>query len=388
MIRLVLKNRSLFEINREKTAERLSRHYPLNKKTRSFQIALRYDKASDLFDANVDPHGMPPRISDDITDQLARMLDDIPEGYSVDFIFTVDDFEDYTSEQIMDGINDALYFRHLRYRRQTTRKGIKTGALLVVGILLILILNIGKQIGWWGGEGDNISEILIYLLDTFGCVLIWEGLYNAFVEEPEELSFERTMSRKISSISLYDENEDKALATESSRSISAIYTGGEENAAAAAGGKRHVYTVMMKNQEKKITRGLLLVSGFSLIGLGLASVMDDCQTLIMNHGAAPGGIGLFILDIVAGLGTVAAGALSLHAYRTRLKRIYLGPLFAIAILYFIYKLLSALIREGKNILSTEMILGVFIVIAGVSFVIGYWMYAVQWRHAAVSKDRK
>ena len=181
--------RNLSRKDEEQTIRALKRYYPLNEDTHTFEIALRYEKASDLFEENTDTLEKASRVSDSITDRMSEILDDIPNGYSADVSIRVDDYEGYSSEQLMDGLKDTLFLRHRRFLREATRNGLKTGGLLVAGIVMILILTIGKQIGWWGGE-DTISEILTYMLDTLGCVLIWEGLTMAFLEEPDEYVFE------------------------------------------------------------------------------------------------------------------------------------------------------------------------------------------------------
>ena len=64
-----------------------------------------------------------------MTDRMAQLLDDIPDGYTAGFSFTVADDEGYSAEQILEGINDALTFRHLRYLRETVRNGFRIGLL-------------------------------------------------------------------------------------------------------------------------------------------------------------------------------------------------------------------------------------------------------------------
>ena len=194
--------RNLYGKDEEHSIRTLTRYYPLNEETNTFEIALRYEKASDLFDENSDSLDMAPRISDSITDRMSDILDDIPKGYSADFSIRVDDYEGHSSKTLMEGIKDALFFRHRRFLHEETRRGLRTGALITAGVILILIMTIGKQIGWWGGE-DTVSEIVNYMLDTLGCVLIWEGLCMAFVEESEEFDFERKISRKIRSIRFF-----------------------------------------------------------------------------------------------------------------------------------------------------------------------------------------
>ena len=349
--------RNLSGKDEEQTIRALKRYYPLNEETNTFEIALRYEKASDLFEENTDTLEKAARISDSITDRMSEMLDDIPNGYSADVSIRVDDYEGYSSEQLMDGIKDALFFRHRRFLREATRNGLKTGVLLVAGIVMILILTIGKQIGWWDGD-DTVSEILTYLLDTLGCVLIWEGLYMAFVEDPEEYVFERKISRKVSSIRFYQENNDRAAASENRESISAL---------------------MAINRKKLLTKRLLLIGGFSLICLTAAWVLQTLGIIINPEKFGEKVTVELILDMLVALLVGAAGVLSLRAYEEKLRNSPLVLVLAAFILYPIVYAFITLFREGSTLAPIETILVILILAAGLTFLVGYGMYYMQSR---------
>ena len=347
--------RNLSEKDEEQTIRTLTRYYPLNEDTNTFEVALRYEKASDLFDENTDTLEKASRISDSITDRMSEMLDDIPNGYSADVSIRVDDYEGYSPEQLMDGIKDALFFRHRRFLREATQNGLKSGVLIVAGIVMILILTIGKQIGWWGGD-DTLSEILTYMLDTLGCVLIWEGLYMAFVEEPEEYVFERKISHKVSSISFYQENKNRAAASENRESISAL---------------------MEINRKKLLTKRLLLIGGFSLICLMAAWVLQTLGIIINPEKFGEKVTVELILDMVVALLVGAAGVLSLRAYEEKLRNSPIVLTFAAVILYPIVNAFIMLFREGNSLAPIETILAIFIIVAGLTFLTGYGMYYIQ-----------
>ena len=350
-------NRNLSGKDEEQTIRTLKRYYPLNEATNTFEIALHYEKASDLFEENTDTLEKVSRISDSITDRMSEMLDDIPNGYSADVSIRIDDYEGYSSEQLMDGIKDTLFFRHRRFLREVTQNGLKTGSLMVAGIVMILILTIGKQIGWWGGE-DTVSEILTYMLDTLGCVLIWEGLYMAFLEEPEEYVFERKISVKISSICFYQENKGRVAASESRENIAAL---------------------MEINRKKLLMKRLLLISGFSLICVTVAWVLQTLGIIINPEVFGEKITAELILDMVAAPLYAAAGVLSLRAYEGKLRNSPILLVFAAVILYAIVFNFIALFRQGSTLAPAQTILGIFIIVTGLSYLIGCGMYYIQNR---------
>ncbi len=350
-------NRNPSGKDEEHTLETLSRYYPLREETNTFEIALHYEQASDLFDENTDSHGMAPRISDTITDQMSVMLDDIPKGYNADFFIKVDDYEGYSPKQLMQGIKDALFFRHRRFLNESTQKGLQTGALITAGVVMILILTIGKQIGWWGGD-DTVSEIVTYMLDTLGCVLIWEGLYMLFVEESEEYVFERKISRKVSSINFYQEDKENIIASESRENISAL---------------------MAVNRKKMFTKRLLLVSSYSLFILTVAWVLQTLGVIITPERFGEKVTADLILSMLVALLVGSAGLLSMSAYKETLHSSPIVLVLSAVILYPIINAFSTLFKGGHSISPAEAILAIFIIIAGLTYIVGIIMYFIQHR---------
>ena len=54
--------KNLYGKDEEHSIRTLARYYPLNEETNTFEIGLRYEKASDLFDENSDSLDMAPRL--------------------------------------------------------------------------------------------------------------------------------------------------------------------------------------------------------------------------------------------------------------------------------------------------------------------------------------
>lgn len=352
--------KNLFGKDEVQTIRTLAKYYPLNEETSTFEMALHYERASDLFEGNTDNLEKTSRISESITDRMSEMLDDIPNGYSADVSIRVDDYESYTSEQLMDGLKDTLFLRHRRFLHEAIQNGLKTGTLIVAGIVMILILTIGRQIGWWGGD-DTISEILTYMLDTLGCVLIWEGLYMAFLEEPEEYVFEQKISHKISSISFYQDDKDRAGASESRESISAL---------------------MAINRKELFVKRLLLFSGFSVICATVAWVLQTLGIIINPEKFGEKVTAELILDIVVAPLYGAAGVLSLRVYEGKLRNSPVVLLFALVILYAVVYNFVTLLRQGSTLAPTQTIFIIFVIVAGLTFLVGCGMYYIQYRRYA------
>ncbi|MBQ8094520.1 MAG: hypothetical protein IJ242_13240 [Clostridia bacterium] len=351
-------NRKLFGKEEENAVRTLTKYYPLDEATNTFEIGLRYERASDLFEENADTLERVSRISESITDRMAEALEDIPNGYSADISIRVDDFEGYSPGQLMDGLKDALSLRHRRFLYEATRNGLKKGALIVAGIVMILILTIGKQIGWWGGD-DTVSEILTYMLDTLGCVLIWEGLYMVFLEEPEEYVFEKKISHKLSSISFCQDNKAGTAVSESRENISAL---------------------MEINRKKLLAKRLLLFSGYSLICLSVAWVLQTLGIIINPEKFGEKVNTELIVDMGVAIMAGAAGVLSLLSYEEKMKDSPTVLVFAAAvILYPTVNGLIVLFRKGSTLIPIRVILVICIIIAGLTFLVGHGMDYILYR---------
>ena len=123
------------DIEMEQTVSKLARYYRLDRKRKVFDIPMHFKKASDLFCGNVDFMDE-PKISDKTTDMMVELLNDIPLGYKAELSITIDDYEVFSSRQILRGLNDALAFRHIRFVRENKRNGLHVGTLMVAGISL------------------------------------------------------------------------------------------------------------------------------------------------------------------------------------------------------------------------------------------------------------
>ena len=347
---------SPYEIELTRTLRKLSRHYQLNEENKSFEIALYYENANDLFDENIVMNGK-PKISDEVTDRMAQILDDIPDGYKARFTLTIEDYGEYTPEQILEGINDALSFRHLRFLRQSKRSDIRTGIMMVAGISFILLMTVGNFSGWWG-ENNVISEVLTYMMDTLGCVLIWEAIYAIFVESTDEFIFEEKISKKVQFIGLYRQGDKRALYGEGSRKIS---------------------DMMRFNRKKLLTKKLLKLSGFSLIILAIWNLLDGTYNLttleeelgfslvFQNNG--------FVALLLSVLG-LWLGIIALRAYDGKFRHIILGVV--LAVLMIISLVFDIVILYTQQASPQAIILVVFEVIVEASFAVGISMYISQY----------
>lgn len=347
------------------SVRKLSGYYPLDEENKTFEVTLRYDKAGDLSDENTDcPQGKALRISDRVTDRMAQLLDDIPDGYTAGFSFTVADDEGYSAEQILEGINDALTFRHLRYLRETVRNGFRIGLLFAVGTLLIYLLSIGKEMGWWSGE-NAVSTVLSYVLNTFGCVMIREGFHLTFLRRHETRLFEKKISAKIHSVCIRSADGCQVLAREDRQAIA---------------------DMLALNRKKLLAKRLLLISGFSLLFIAAGifllhlTVFLRSWDVLVSSGAS---ILPLVLNFLVVVLFVAMGLVALRAYAGRLRHNLLGVLLSLVMLAVLFFHVGNLF--GTNGLDAQDLIVAFLcAFAEISFVVGFVFYSLHYRQISSS----
>lgn len=338
---------SSYEIEQKEVVDRVSEYYPYDKRRKVFEIPLHYEKASDLYFDNVE-FSNKPNISDEATDNMVELLKDIPDGYKAEFSVTIDDYEGVSPRKVLEGINDTLALRHLRFLKEDTAKMIKIGFLMFVGVSLILTKTYGDISGWWG-EGTVSSDLFTYILDTFGCVLIWESVYGIFVDRSEEMDFERAMSRKVHSIKLYDSDADEALSREDGRTL---------------------VSIMHRNRKKMISGRMLLLSGFSLLAV---SVSDLLSLITLAGNYLQEGIPDFVLFLILGLfsvfitmrvGMTAIGIFK-GTYRHNIRAAVITVLMIVALVANTVSLYAS-----QDITAGQVISTVFKIVIESSYIVG------------------
>ena len=284
------KYRNCFE---ERSVELLKHFYEFDEERKTFDIVLHYEKASELFDGRFDL--MKNRtMKGGLVDQIASMLEDIPHGYKADISIVVDDYENIPYQEILDSFHNALEIRFARFKGGSMKKHHKVGILVLIGAFLVALMITGEFMGWWGGDTTR-GRLTSYLIDTAGCVLIWEGLYSALLDRTKDATLGYMLSERLASIGLYrNDGTDDALASEAQ------------------------CDVILFNREKRgkrIGTVFLYVSGFFLVGAGLIGVMLRIPTFAELIKASWGVALIFsILDLLSSVFLCGLGFLAIRIY--------------------------------------------------------------------------
>ena len=341
----------------QRRVELLKEHYEFDEASKTFDIVLHFQKASEIFNERLDL--LKKRVmKEEILEEVANLLSDIPKGYKADLSLVIDDYEGIPYEEILDAFHNILKVRLNRFQAAKNSKYYKVGALVLIGILMIATMILGEVMQWWGGESIE-GRLVSYVIDTAGCVLIWEGLYSALLERGYDAALGHTLSTRLSTIGLYrNDGSDEALLLE-----------------------RNGEAVIVEKEKlgQKAGASCLYLSGFFLVGAGLIGVL--LRTPILASMASAGGLVTFFLlvfELLAAVFYCGLGFLAITMFSENYRYFILTSIAAVIVFALVTSSFVGLFLGQSS--PANIITAVFSLFAMTLFVIGFGLSTYHRRH--------
>ena len=291
--------------------EGLKKAFSLNEETNTFSVTLHYPSVEDILVNELESDC--PVFKDEIMEPVNQILNNIPRGYHADFLLVIDDYGEYSPQQIINSFNRMIENGHYRYKISTEKNYRKTAVLLLSGLLLVLLLVMGRISGWWEDSSDLWESLSDYTIDVIACVIIWEGVWMAFIDHSREENYEYIISRKLSNIFLCKGTKFNILASESVAD----------------------YVLANSNPRlEKVTNLFLLIASFGLMCSSLFSIVGDSVSLIedMNSGAVNNAFPKLAMAIISFLVMLTLGVFSYKLFKEDFR--YIIPTGIIGIIAF------------------------------------------------------
>ena len=295
----------------ERRVELLKEHYDFDEASKTFDIVLHFQKASDIFNERFDL--IKKRVmKEEIVEEVASLLSDIPKGYKAEFSLVIDDYEDISAQEILDAFHRVLKIRLARFKVANLRKYHKVGILTLVGTFLISLMIVGELMKWWDSESVQ-GRLVSYLLDTAGCVFIWEGLYSALLERSRDAALGFVLATRLSAIGLYhNDGTDKAVLSEK--------TG-------------DVLVFEKEKLGKRVGSLFLYLSGFFLVGTGVIGVMlraPMLSSVIASSGTSA--LVIALLELVSSIFLCGLGFLAIKIFNENYRYFALTAVASVLVL--------------------------------------------------------
>ena len=349
----------------QRRVEMLQQYYAFDEETKTFDVTLHFESAHDLFNEHLNL--MKKRVmKDEVVEEVASLLRDIPKGYKAKLSLAIDDYGDIPYEEILDAFHNALNLRLTRFHLTQRKKFYKVGTLMLIGTFLIALMILGEILHWWGGEAIE-GRLVSYLLDTAGCVLIWEGLYSALLERDKDASLGYVLSSRLSSIALYQKDTSgQALWTEN---------------------KDDVVVVDRPSRGKNAGSICLYLSGFFLAGVGVIGILLRAPLLaeIISVSGVMAAVAA-LLELLSSFFLCGLGFLAIMMYRENYRYFILTSIISVFLLALvILSFVSLFLATGSMV---NVITSVASLLAMILFVIGFGLSTYYHRHDIVKTFRK
>lgn len=234
--------------------ELMKKRFEVDEEKRIVNLALNYEKATDLLLTNIDTKV--PTFNRDKFASLKDLISEFPLDYKVNLDIKIDDYEDYNPEEILEGFNDAVELTVYSGNKDHRRKWVQITFLLVAGILVLFFIARGL-IQDWKGISETAANVTKEILEITAWVFVWEAVSLAFLRPSEDRIISLTLAHRLNNVTFKDKTGN----------ITA---------------KEHYFESYENSYKEK--KGLvfgkysLLVSGAAFFALGTANLI----TLLMN----------------------------------------------------------------------------------------------------------
>ena len=235
---------------RERELELLNKYYDVDEEKKIVNIPLKFDKASELIDDKI-INKKDYIIDDELLADMTSTLKRLPVGYTVNYEFNINDYENYDRHKIVESFNDALELNNYNLARERRRKLLIATIFLITGIVILFMIFTLKANNFFDQfeKGAVFSEVF----DIFGWVFIWEFITILFMTPSEFEVNSRVFRLKVRSISFYD-GEDNLIETVDT---GITYFDWED-----------------ERKIEKIAKMFLLISGAAFIAYGMMGIVS------------------------------------------------------------------------------------------------------------------
>lgn len=188
--------------NQKEYAYKLIKKYMvIDEKNKTIQVTLKYEKASDLISKDVNDA---PFLKEEVYEKITKIITEIPGRYKYNFIIVIDDFENFTSKDLMEIIEDYFGIKYFEKKKSLRRKRYAAFSLLIAGTLFLILSILASSLKWLGNETSR--TIVNEILDIVAWVFIWEAATIYYLEGFTLKAKQKIIKNKINSITIENSN--------------------------------------------------------------------------------------------------------------------------------------------------------------------------------------
>ena len=158
--------------------ELMKKRFNVDEEKKIVDLTLNYESANDVLITNLDTKV--PTFDRDKFGRIKEIISEFPIDYKVNLDITIQDYNGYEPEEMLEGFNDAVELTVYSGEKDHRKKWLQTTFLLIAGILVLFFIANGV-IQNWGGITPTAAEVLREVLDISAWVFVWQAVSLAFL---------------------------------------------------------------------------------------------------------------------------------------------------------------------------------------------------------------
>jgi len=172
--------------------------FDIDKQSRTANIKLCFNKASDVFDKNY--VSKVPILSDDFLDWIKSAFRLIPSRYKIALDVSFTDMEGYSEAELKDIFDKNILLEYKSRFAQTRRKNRVAYSLIILGVVFFALMMTMNAL--WQ-DGGIVRDAIAYISDIATTVTLWEAMCILIVEGKERRSYNKGLITRFKSISFH-----------------------------------------------------------------------------------------------------------------------------------------------------------------------------------------
>lgn len=167
-------------------------------------LHLYFDKAEEILDKQQSTP-VRPVISAETIERMSRNMCIIPEEFDVVYAITVDDYQDYTPDQLLHAYKTGLENRYYRKDEENRTDHAVWFLFALVGLAIFMFMVFGKHNGWFGAAASVTAMVMAVILDMLFQSFFEKSIIFYFVHDNRMALFKKSF-RRLDALQCRDRN--------------------------------------------------------------------------------------------------------------------------------------------------------------------------------------
>lgn len=167
-------------------------------------LYLHFDKAEEILDKQQSTPCRPV-IAAETIERMLRNMCIIPEEFDVAYAITIDDYQDYASDQLLHAYKTGLENRYFRKDEENKFDHVAWFLFAMLGLGIFVFMILGKHYGWFGIATSIAAMVMVVILDILFEIFFEKSFIFYFIY-PNRFDLLKKSFRRLDALQCYDQN--------------------------------------------------------------------------------------------------------------------------------------------------------------------------------------